>query len=75
MVLSDALRLAAVGVVTGIGAAVLAGRSVASLLFGTSPADPVVLGAAATIMLLVASAATFFPARAASRANPNELLR
>ncbi len=75
MVLADAMRLAAIGVVAGIVSAMLAGRSVASLLFGTSPADPVVLLSAAAIMLAVAGAATLIPAVSASRANPNELLR
>jgi ABC-type antimicrobial peptide transport system permease subunit len=75
MVLGDAMRLATIGVVTGIAAAALAGRSVASLLYGTSPADPVVLGSAGAIMLVVAAAATLIPAITASRANPNELLR
>ena len=75
MVLGDALRLAAVGVVAGIAGAALAGRSVASLLYGTSPADPAVLVSAAAIMFVVAGAATLIPAITASRANPNELLR
>ena len=75
MVLADALKLAIIGVAAGTAAATVAGKSLASILYGTSPADPLVLGSAAATMLIVAAAATFIPARSASRANPNELLR
>ena len=75
MVLGDAMKLAAVGVVSGIAGAALAGRSMASLLYGTSPADPAVLVSAAAIMFTVTAAATLIPAITASRANPSELLR
>ena len=75
MVLGDAMKLATIGVIGGTAGAALAGRSVASLLYGTSPADPVVLASAAAVMFVVAATATWIPAVTASRANPNELLR
>jgi putative ABC transport system permease protein len=52
-----------------------AGRLVASLLYGTTPSDPLVLGAAALAMVIVALLATVLPARTASRADPSVLLR
>ena len=75
MILREAVRLAAVGVLCGCALAVVAGRWLESMLVGTAPSDPVVLGAAAVVMLCVAGVATFLPARAASRADPTALLR
>jgi predicted permease len=75
LVLREALTIAAGGVVIGLLAAVMAGRGIESLLFGTTPADPVVLASAGGAMLLVAAVATLLPAREAARADPSVLLR
>ncbi len=75
MILSEAGRVAAVGVLCGCALAVLAGRWLQSMLVGTAPSDPFVLGAAGVLMLIVAAVATFLPARSASRADPTALLR
>jgi hypothetical protein len=75
MVLRDASILTAAGSVIGCAAAAASGRWVQSLLFGTQPSDPLVLGTAAAAMLIVALLATFKPAREASRADPSQLLR
>ena len=75
LVLREALVLAACGIVAGCAAAAIGGRWLQSLLYDTSRADPVVFGGAAAIMLAVALAATFLPARSASRADPSALLR
>ncbi len=75
MILREACRLAAVGVLCGCALAVVAGRWLQSMLVGTAPSDPIVLGAAAVLMLFVAGLATFLPARTASRADPTALLR
>jgi putative ABC transport system permease protein len=75
MVLREAMLLAAIGAVAGCVAAVGAGRLVGSLLYGTTPSDPLVLGAAALGMVIVAILATLVPARAASKADPSVLLR
>jgi ABC-type lipoprotein release transport system permease subunit len=45
------------------------------MLFGTTAADPLVLSAAAIIMVGVSIVATLVPARQASHADPSELLR
>jgi predicted permease len=75
MILREAAALAGVGVVCGSVLALIAGRWLQSMLFQTAPSDPLVLGSAAALMVLVATLATLIPARSAARTNPNELLR
>jgi predicted permease len=75
LVLRESLTLAAVGIGCGWAGALAGGRSLQALLFRTSGADPMILGGAAAVMLAVAAAATLWPARAASRADPATLLR
>jgi len=75
MVLREAFVLAAIGATAGCIAAVGAGRLVASLLYGTQPSDPLVLSAAALVMVIVALVSTLLPARTASKADPSVLLR
>jgi predicted permease len=75
MVLREAALLAVIGAAGGCVAAIGAGRLVASLLYGTRPTDPLVLGAAALGMVMVAVVATLLPARVASEADPSVLLR
>ena len=75
LVLREALVLAGGGVIAGWIAAVIGGRWLQSLLFETSRADPLVLGSAGALMLIVAIAATLLPARAAAQADPASLLR
>lgn len=75
MILREAIVLALIGAMAGCVAAVGAGRLVTSLLYGIEPSDPLVLGAAALGMVIVAICATVVPARAASKADPSVLLR
>jgi predicted permease len=75
MVVREAAVLAAIGAVAGCASAVAAGRVIESLLYGTTPSDPVVLGAAAVAMVLIAVLATLRPARTASQSDPSILLR
>ncbi|MEO5763133.1 MAG: hypothetical protein ABIR28_12575 [Vicinamibacteria bacterium] len=75
LVLGEAMMLAGAGVALGGVVAVIAGRAGRALLFGTAPFDPLVLGAAAAIMMSVAAIATLIPATAAASADPSTLLR
>ena len=75
LVIGEGMRLAVLGVVLGLGAALVAGRYVATLLFKVSPTDAatfVIVGAA---LLVVAVAASFAPALRAARVPPNVALR
>jgi predicted permease len=75
MVVRQGLLLAAAGVVIGLLAAFGLARFVTSLLFSVSGADPVTFGGVAVMLLVVALAATYFPARKASRVDPVDALR
>jgi predicted permease len=75
LMLRDALRLALIGIALGIPAALAASRLVSSQLFGISAADPGVIGLATLILLAVAAAASYLPARRASRVDPLVALR
>ena len=75
------LILGEVGILIGIGTAVglgltLAGsKTAASLLFGLKPRDPVTLALAVVILAAIGLAASFIPARRASRLDPMSALR
>jgi ABC-type antimicrobial peptide transport system permease subunit len=75
MVLRDGFLLAMIGIILGIPAALIGMRSVAHLLFGLKPADPLVLVIGGMFLLAVALAAVFLPARRASRMDPMVALR
>jgi putative ABC transport system permease protein len=75
MVIADAARLAAAGVVLGLAAALLLAGRLESLLFGVAPRDPVVFFAVGGLLILVALLAAALPARRASLVNPNEALK
>jgi predicted permease len=75
LMLRDALRLALIGVAVGIPSALAAALLISSQLFGISAADPVAIGLATLILLAVASAASYLPARRAARVDPLVALR
>jgi putative ABC transport system permease protein len=75
LVVSDGLKLAGIGVVLGVGGALWAAKWVKPLLFEVSPRDPLVFGLVATLLVLVALAASWVPALRASRVDPNVALR
>ena len=70
LIVRDAGRLAAAGVVVGLAGAYAATSALQSFLFGVSPRDPAVFAAAAFTLALVALIASWLPARAATRADP-----
>src|SRR5262249_41663831 len=75
LVLREAVALALVGGVTGVGLALAGGRLVASFLSGLQPTDPVAVAVAAALMLLTAMVAGYLPARRAADIDPIEALR
>jgi predicted permease len=71
----DALKSAAIGLLSGIPIALAAAAALRSLLFGVTPRDPLTLIATCTIIMMTAILAAFFPARRASRIDPILALR
>jgi predicted permease len=65
----------AIGLGVGLALALGAGRLISSLLYETSPSNPVVLLAVAVIMLAVAVLASLLPARRAAMVDPSIALR
>ncbi len=65
----------ALGLVLGLGAAFLLSRTLESFLFGVSRLDPVSFFGFPLVLVVVAAAANFFPARAAAAIDPVETLR
>jgi len=74
-VLGQGLRLSAGGVLLGAIAAGAAATAMSSLLFGIGALDPVAFLSAAALLLLVALAASYVPARRAARVDPMVALR
>jgi putative ABC transport system permease protein len=75
MVLRQSLVLGAVGIAAGLAASVALGRFARNLLFQVTATDPLALAVAGLVMLAVALAAGFFPARRAARIDPVVALR
>jgi putative ABC transport system permease protein len=75
LVIGDGLKLTGIGIALGVGGSLLMARWLMTLLFGVKPGDPVTLGGTAAILLLVAAAACFIPARRATRVDPMVALR
>jgi predicted permease len=74
-VLRRTLSLALAGAAAGLAMALLAGRVVEALLFETSPTDLRTFVWTAAILLAVATAAGYLPARRASRIMPLDAIR
>jgi predicted permease len=75
LVFGETLRLVGIGLALGLGAALVATRWVKSLLFGLPPHDPLTIGLAVLLLMVVAAVAGYLPARRASRVDPMVALR
>lgn len=74
-VLGEGLRLALPGVAVGMALGALAGRILASALYGISAADPISLSGTAVLQVVVTLAACAVPAYRATTADPIRALR
>ena len=75
LIMRGGMVLVVVGILVGIGLAVLAGPALEGLLFGIEPTDPVAFSLIALLMLGVGAMASFSPALKASRVDPVRALR
>ena len=74
-VLGQGARLAALGLIAGLALALLAAPLLASQLVSVSPTDVLTYSATAALLLGVALAASWLPARRAAGVDPIEALR
>jgi predicted permease len=74
-ILAAGMKLSALGLAIGVACAFALSRFLASLVFEVSPSDPLIYGAVAAVMFVVALAACYVPARRASRVDPLVALR
>src|SRR5262245_49553913 len=75
MVIGQGMRLALMGVALGLGAALALTQLIKQLLFGVAAADPLIYGALALLLTLVALLACWIPARRATKVDPIIALR
>lgn len=75
MVLGQALRLVALGLVVGAGGALGLAHLMNGLLYGVAPTDPLTYATVALVLLLAAVAACYAPARRAATIEPMRALR
>lgn len=75
LILRDVAVLLAIGLAAGAAIAVAGARAIAALLYGISGHDPIALGAAAAVLVLVAMGASLIPSVRAARVDPAVALR
>jgi predicted permease len=75
LVLGRGVRLVALGVVIGVGAALGLARYLQSLLYGVRPIDPLAYAAVTILLLFVTFVACYLPARRATKVDPMVALR
>jgi predicted permease len=78
MVIGQGLRLALIGVATGVAAALILTRVLSSfshLLYGVRASDPLTFAAVSLVLLCAALLACYIPARRAARLDPTIALR
>ena len=75
MVVVQGARLAVLGLVVGVGGAVVLTRLLRELLYGTPPLDPLTYGGTGMLRLGVGLLASYLPARRAAAVDPTESIR
>ena len=74
-IMLQTLRLAVIGLFIGLSVSWIMTRALSGLLFGVTANDPASFIGTVTILVVVAAAAGYFPARRASRIDPIAALR
>src|SRR4029079_6515571 len=75
MVMSESMRLVAIGVAVGVAVALAASRFVSTLVYGLNATDALTMIIAVTVLSGVSALAAYLPARRASHVDPAVALR
>ncbi len=75
LVIGRGLAVAIAGIAAGLAGVLGLSRLLRAFLFAVAPTDPLAIGGAAMLMLAVAAAACYVPARRAALGNPVDVLR
>ena len=75
LVVRNSVALLVAGIGIGLGAAVLLARSLAGILYGVGPFDPITFATAALVLLATGIGASLAPAQRATRVDPLVALR
>lgn len=75
LIIVRGLGMAVAGIVVGLAGVIGGARLLRGFLFSVTPTDPLALAGASALMLAVAAAACYVPARRAAQSNPVEILR
>jgi len=75
MVMGQGMAFVMIGLTAGLGGALLLGRLMSALLFGVAPTDPITFVGVGVILMGVAAAACFVPARRVTSIDPMLALR
>jgi predicted permease len=75
MILRESTAVTLAGIVVGVSAALVLTRAIKSMLYGIQPNDPVTFATGVVILIAVALAASWIPARRAAGVQPMEALR
>jgi len=75
LIVKEGMTVAALGIAAGLIGASALGRAVNSLVYGLAPRDPLTFAGVATVLAIVALAASALPARRAARVDPIVALR
>jgi putative ABC transport system permease protein len=75
LVMTQGLRMALIGVAAGVIAALLLARLMSRQLYGISATDPLTFSVVAVVLVVISLAATYIPARRATKLDPMVALR
>jgi len=75
LILGEGLKLIGLGLLAGLGVAVILAQVLRAFLFGVEPADPLTFASIAVLFTAVALLACYIPARRATKVDPMKGLR